>query len=222
MEVSLSVFNIYLLRHGELVETGVLCGRSDIALSNTGKQQLIEASQGLVDISQCYSSPLIRCRAFAESYCQQVDISLQITADLKEMDFGDWDGQSYQTLWQPQNSTKNAENALTLGDFWQNPWQCQPPNGETMASFTARIDSFWARLLCQFEQDAQKEQRQCRPKNTLVVSHGGVIRYILAKVLGLQIPGVNHMANIDVPYGALIHIQISIDSNGKAWSKLML
>jgi hypothetical protein len=31
MEVSLSVFNIYLIRHGELVETGVLCGRSDIA-----------------------------------------------------------------------------------------------------------------------------------------------------------------------------------------------
>lgn len=222
MEVSLSVFNIYLLRHGELVESGVLCGRSDIALSNTGKQQLVEASQGLVDISQCYSSPLNRCRVFAESYCQQLDISLQITADLKEMDFGDWDGQSYQTLWQPQNSTKNAENAPTLGDFWQNPWQCQPPNGETMASFTARIDSFWARLLRQFEQAAQKEQRQCRPKNTLVVSHGGVIRYILAKVLGLPIPGVNHMANIDVPYGALIHIQISIDSNGKAWSKLML
>ena len=31
MEVSLSVFNIYLLRRGELVEAGVLCGRSDIA-----------------------------------------------------------------------------------------------------------------------------------------------------------------------------------------------
>lgn len=222
MEASLSVFNIYLLRHGELVESGILCGRSDIALSNTGKQQLVEASKGLVDISQCYSSPLIRCRAFAHSYCQPLNISLQVTPDLKEMDFGDWDGQSYQTLWQPQTSIESAEKVPTLGDFWQNPWQCQPPNGEAMASFTARIDRFWARLLRQLEQTVQQELQQCRTKNTLVVTHGGVIRYILAKVLGLPIPGVNHMANIDVPYGALIHLQVTVDSSGKAWPKLML
>jgi len=222
MEISLLVFNVYLLRHGELVESGILCGRSDIALSHNGKQQLVEATKGLVDISQCYSSPLIRCRAFAESYCQQIDISLKVTPDLQEMDFGAWDGQSYQTLWQPQTAISNAEKALTLGGFWQNPWRCQPPNGETMTSFTARIDRFWADLLAQFEQSAQKDQQPYRIKNTLVVSHGGVIRYILAKVLGLPIPGVNHMANIDVPYGALIHLQVTVDESGKAWPKLML
>ena len=58
--------------------------------------------------------------------------------------------------------------------------------------------------------------------NTLVICHGGVIRYILAKVLGLPIPGINHMANIDVPYGGLIHLQVTIDDNAKAWPKLML
>jgi len=30
------------------------------------------------------------------------------------------------------------------------------------------------------------------------------------------------MTNIDVPYGALIHIQVFIDNDGKAWPKLML
>ena len=30
------------------------------------------------------------------------------------------------------------------------------------------------------------------------------------------------MANIDVPYGALIHLQVTVDESGKAWPKLML
>ena len=226
--IVLSVFNIYLLRHGELVQSGILCGHTDIALSNKGEQQLVDATKILPKISSCYSSPLSRCRKFAEQYCQQSGLSLTVLTELAEMNFGDWDGQCYQKLWQP-NEPKDisslADNAPNLGDFWQNPWQCQPPNGETMTSFTQRVDNFWHELLTQLEQTFQNKNhkdQQCRQKNTLVVSHGGVIRYILAKVLGLPIPGVNHMANIDVPYGALIHLQITIDDSGKSWPKLML
>ena len=201
----MSVFNIYLLRHGELVESGILCGRTDIALSAIGEQQLVTATKNLPEISSCYSSPLIRCRTFAEQYCQRAGISLQVLTELQEMNFGDWDGKRYQTL--------------TLGDFWQDPWQCQPPNGETMANFTQRVDHFWQGLLMQLPQTSDEKNQS---SNTLVFSHGGVIRYILAKVLGLPLPGINHMTNLDVPYGALIHLQIFIDSDGKAWPKLML
>tara|TARA_R110000787_G_scaffold278865_1_gene388789 strand:- start:1524 stop:2177 length:654 start_codon:yes stop_codon:yes gene_type:complete len=217
----LSVFNVYLLRHGELVQTGLLCGHTDLALSDNGEQQLINATKNLADISHCFSSPLIRCRKFAEQYCQQQKLSLQIFTELQEMNFGDWDGKSYQVLWQPeqQAETSLTEKMLTLGNFWQNPWQCQPPNGETMISFTKRVDRFWYQLLAQLEQAKGQQNQQV---NTLVISHGGVIRYLLAKVLGLPLPGVNHMTNIDVPYGALIHLQITIDDKGQAWSKLML
>lgn len=217
----LSVFKVYLLRHGELVQTGVLCGHTDLALSDKGEQQLINATKDLADISHCVSSPLTRCRTFAEQYCAQKGLSLQISAELQEMNFGDWDGKSYQALWQPkpQSDRYLAEQTPTIGDFWQNPWQCSPPNGETMTSFTQRVDKFWHNFLAQFEQAHQQQTHQA---NTLVVSHGGVIRYILAKVLGLPLPGVNHMSNLDVPYGALIHLQVSIDDRGKAWVKLML
>jgi alpha-ribazole phosphatase len=218
----LSAFNIYLLRHGALVQSGILCGSTDIALSEIGEQQLIEATKSLPEISQCYSSPLIRCRKFADQYAQQHGLSVQILAELQEMNFGDWDGKSYQTLWQPelqadqQRVQHTKEKLTTLGDFWQNPWQCQPPNGETMIDFTQRVDHFWQNLLAELIQAKQQQ------KNILVVSHGGVIRYILAKVLGLPLPGINHMANLDVPYGGLIHLQVSIDDSGKAWPKLML
>ncbi len=217
----MSVFNIYLLRHGELVESGILCGRTDIALSAVGEQQLNRATQSLPEISSCYSSPLLRCRTFAEQYCEKHQLTLQISPALQEMNFGDWDGKRYQDLWQLRQQTAacSAEKILTLGDFWQDPWQCQPPNGETMANFTQRVDHFWQGLLMQLPQISDEKNQS---SNTLVFSHGGVIRYILAKVLGLPLPGINHMTNLDVPYGALIHLQIFIDSDGKAWPKLML
>jgi len=209
----LSVFNIYLLRHGELMQSGILCGRTDIALSSIGQQQLHVAAQRLPEISQCFSSPMMRCRTFAEDYCHQNGLSLQVVSELQEMNFGDWDGESYQTLWQLKRNTPS------LGDFWQNPWQHQPPNGEAMLNFTQRVERFWYGLLARLEQVKPGQQQQ---GNILVVSHGGVIRYILACVLGLPMPSVNHMTNIDVPYGALIQLQVVIDDSGKAWPKLML
>lgn len=217
----MSEFNIYLLRHGELVQTGILCGRTDIALSDIGKQQLINATNQLPKISHCYSSPLIRCRAFAEEYCQQNELSLHVYKQLQEMNFGDWDGKSYQELWQTKSSVD--VNTPTLGSFWQNPWQCLPPNGESMEHFTQRVDDFWDSLIAQLQQTKQeKNQEENSSPNTLIFSHGGVIRYLLAKVLKLPIPGTTHMTNLDVPYGALIHIQIFIDSEGNAWPKLKL
>lgn len=211
------VFNVYLLRHGELVESGILCGHSDIELSDAGRQQLMNASKQLPKISQCYTSPLMRCREFAEKFCQQRNLPLHMHSALKEMDFGKWDGQSYQKLWQLEQT--GTEETATLGDFWQNPWQFSPPQGESMKHFCARVEHFWNELLAQFSLEPSQNKEN---SHVLVVSHGGVIRYILAKVLGLPIPGVNHMTNIDVPYGALIHLEITIDNNGQAWPKLML
>ncbi|WP_143764376.1 alpha-ribazole phosphatase family protein [Cognaticolwellia mytili] len=213
----MSEFNVYLLRHGELMQKGILCGRTDIELCDVGKQQLTNATNKLANISQCFSSPLIRCREFAEQFCQKNGLTLQVSEQLREMNFGDWDGKSYQTLWKTQISPD--EKIPSLGAFWQNPWQCSPPNGESMASFIGRVDGFWLRLLSQLSQ-AHIEKNDAQ--NTLVFSHGGVIRYLLAKVLELPIPGTTHMTHLDVPYGGLIHIQIFIDDDGKAWQKLML
>ena len=206
-----------MLRHGELVQSGILCGHTDIALSECGKQQLNDAVAKLPTISHCYSSPLVRCQAFAEQFCRKNQLSLQVLAQLKEMNFGDWDGQDYESLWQERKLLN--EETPTLGAFWQNPWQCSPPNGETMIDFTTRVDAVWQQLL---QQITELSQATTKSENILVLSHGGVIRYILAKVLGLPLPGTAHMTQLDVPYGGLIRLQVFIDSTGKAWPKLML
>lgn len=198
---------LYLLRHGEIDTLGILAGRTDVALSSFGFKQLSLATSSLKSIDRCISSPLVRCFQYANLFCQQQNLSLEVQNQLQEMDFGDWDGKTYQSLWKiDDQSTTSA-----IGDFWQNPWQKQPPNGESMTSFTSRIDHWWKSFCDENES-----------KNTLVFTHAGVIKHLLARVLNLPIPGISHMDSIEVPYACLIKISLYRDESGKVWSKLVL
>lgn len=205
--LSIGECSLYLLRHGEIETPGILAGKTDIALSNLGFSQLNQAADALIDIQRCISSPLTRCHAWANEYCQQQNLCLEVDNQLQEMDFGDWDGQRYQLLWDKAEQTSGH----SIGDFWQDPWQHQPPNGETMVNFVNRVDSWWDGMC--YEKHLQ---------NTLVVTHAGVIKHILARVLNLSISGTDHMSSIDVPYASLIKISLYRDESGKVWSKLML
>ena len=130
---------LYLLRHGEIATPGILAGKTDVALSDVGRKQLSQATAPLINISRCISSPLIRCHDWASEYCQQHNLPLEIESKLQEMNFGDWDGKSYQALWKMNDQSDKS----SIGDFWQNPWQHQPPSGETMDSFVSRVDHWW-------------------------------------------------------------------------------
>lgn len=198
---------LYLLRHGEIATPGILAGKTDVALSELGGKQLSQTSDSLKNISRCISSPLVRCHKWAKQYCQQQNLSLEVENNLRELDFGDWDGQRYQALWKMDNQSSISG----IGDFWQNPWQHQPPNGETMESFVNRVDGWWQDYLT-----------TNILQNTLVVTHAGVIKHLLARVLNLPIPGIEHLSSIDVPYASLIKISLYRDENGKVWAKLVL
>lgn len=208
---------LYLLRHGEIATPGILAGKTDVALSSTGFSQLTQVTDALKGIQHCISSPLIRCNAWASQYCQQHNLSLKVDDRLQEMDFGDWDGQYYQSLW----DSSEQFSTHSIGDFWQDPWQNQPPNGESMTSFVNRVDSWWNTFCCH-NSSLQSSSTEKKLRNTLVVTHGGVIKHLLARVLNLPISGTAHLASIDVPYGCLIKISLYRDEFGKVWSKLLL
>lgn len=198
---------LYLLRHGEIATPGILAGKTDVALSEFGRKQVAQATDSLKNIDRCITSPLVRCHERAIAYCQQQNLPLEIESKIQEMNFGDWDGQSYQALWKMGDQLGTS----AIGNFWQNPWQNQPPNGETMDNFVSRVDNWW--------QDFCAENTL---QNTLVFTHAGVIKHLLARVLNLPIPGTVHMASIDVPYASLIKISLYRDESGKVWSKLAL
>ena len=197
--------SLYLLRHGQLEKQQVLAGSTDFSLSDFGLEQLLEAKNKLPKIQHVYSSPLKRCLMFADSFAKEHSLALTPSNLVKEMDFGDWDGLAFKSLWQD-----TSHHSVTIGDFWQDPWNNTPPHGETMELFTARVDQWWLQWLTQ------------KPLgNSLLVSHAGVIKHILARVVNLDIKQNHQLTVFDIPYAALIRVDVFFDENNQAFPKIV-
>ena len=225
---------LYLLRHGELAEQNVLAGHTDFSLSDKGWQQLEDSASTIEGIAFCVASPLVRCADFAKQLCQQNQVPLTLDKRIKEMNFGDWDGRSFDSLWQEEALQKGDlskeqqvnNEALTnptldnrhyfIGDFWQTPWQCPPPNGETMKDFSLRVDIWWQEMLEHHLQSLNDGA------NVLVVSHAGVIKHLIARTLDISIESSHYLSHLSIGYGSIVKVSVCIDQHGKAWPKLML
>ncbi len=110
---------------------------------------------------------------------------VELESDLSEMDFGDWDGLAVERV--------QADRGQELGRFWTDPDSAAAPNGETLTEFRNRVETGWQALLSRVE-----------GRHVLLVSHGGVIRVVLAGVLG--IPRQN-LWRVDVPNAACSQVR---------------
>lgn len=174
-----------LLRHGEV--TGELClrgGRTDDPLSDKGWAQLRRAVEDGGRWDVVVSSPLTRCRAFAESLAP----SLRVVVDerLAEYDFGDWDGRSLDELW--------AEQGDAVAAFLDDADQVTPPGGETAADFRARVRAAWDNLI-----ETERGQR------VLVIGHGGVLRQWVSDTLGAP---MSAHARMEWPHAAMTRLRV--------------
>jgi len=192
----MQITNLYLLRHGRLESDDVLAGHTDFLLSKPGLAQMFESVSEL-DVDICLSSPLRRCRLFAEQYARQSQSPLFIEEAIQEMNFGDWDGKSFESLWQMPKPN--------IGDFWQNPIEYTPPGGESFGQFDARVRGWWQAFLA-----------EAKPQRYLVVTHAGVIKHLISLVLGEEV-GFKLQSKVAVGYGTLVHIQISSDEAHAPW-----
>ncbi|WP_299491311.1 histidine phosphatase family protein [uncultured Shewanella sp.] len=179
----------FLLRHGECEGGNILRGRVDVPLSMNGWQQMHTAVLKLPNVPDVVvSSPLRRCAEFAHQLQLKIGVDVHINDGLQEMDFGDWDGQTFNDLY------AKAESALER--YWQNPWSETPPNGESMLMFEHRIDRVWRQLSHDF-----------MGKAVLVVAHGGVIRHIMSRVLGVKrCAGI--YSQLALGYGAMVNVEV--------------
>lgn len=160
---------IDLLRHGESELSHTLRGSLDDALTTQGWQQMLNS----IDQSQTqhwdvvFSSPLQRCRIFAEHIVRERDIPLILDQSLQEMHFGDWEGQSIQELYE--------QFPETLADFWQKPTQTTLPNAESMQQFHLRVTTAMSAIQQRMEYNGWQ--------SALVITHGGVIKLLKCMVL---------------------------------------
>lgn len=176
---------IDLLRHGETEGPGGFRGRLDPPLSAAGWQQLRAATVQAPAWSAIVSSPLQRCAAFASELASRLQCPLRLDARLRELDFGDWEGRTPAELMQDQ--------AEALGRFWQDPWQYGPPNGERLADFACRVQAALHELTGGTD-----------GRHVLLVTHGGVIRLLLAQARDLPPEG---LLQVEVGHARLCRLQ---------------
>jgi len=155
---------VYLIRHTTpLTEKGQIYGRTDVDLATSfsaEKDNIITQLPSKIDA--IYSSPSSRCTrlaaAIATEYAHAHQQGYETDESLCELNFGDWEGKTWDTI-------DRAASEIWMNDFVH----LAPPNGETMLQMEQRIFQFWDKLLLQPYQ------------NVCVVTHGGVIRIILAR-----------------------------------------
>ncbi|MEY1661114.1 histidine phosphatase family protein [Isoalcanivorax beigongshangi] len=174
-----------LLRHGEPQGGTKYRGHLDDPLSATGWAQMRAAVQADEPWQRIVSSPLQRCQAFARELADARGLPLEIEPAFMEISFGDWEGL---TLEQVQ-----ARDPERLQAFWRG--EADPPGGEPLADFVARLRGAW-----------QHWRERCQGEHVLLVCHGGVIRVLLADVLGLE---VGHaLARIQVDFACRSRVRL--------------
>ena len=178
-----------LLRHGETELGGGLRGSLDDALTEKGWTQMRAAVIEGGPWDRLVSSPLQRCARFAAELGDQLNLPVQLDKDLQELHFGAWEGQSAAALMET--------DADALGLFWADPYSFTPPQGEPVSDFSTRVLAAVARL-----HSAYAGQR------ILLISHGGVMRLLLAQARGLP---REQLLNVEVGHGALFALTVEAD-----------
>ena len=178
-----------LLRHGETELGGGLRGSLDDALTQNGWTQMRAAVVAGGPWDRLVSSPLQRCARFAAELGEQLNLPVHLDKDLQELHFGAWEGQNAAALMET--------DAEALGLFWADPYAFTPPQGEPVSDFAARVLGAVARL-----------HQTYAGERVLLISHGGVMRLLLAQARGLP---REQLLNVEVAHASLFALSVEAD-----------
>ena len=173
-----------LIRHTSLqIEAGICYGQSDIDVAASFASESASTQAKLVNMAfdTVYSSPLQRCVKLADAL-NLGDPSRD--ARLMELNFGDWELRAWDDI--PRD----------IFDAWGHDYANKaPPNGETFSQLQQRGISFLDEILSKHLNE-----------NIAVITHGGMIRALLAHVLNMQLKGLFRF-NID--HGSVTQIDFA-------------
>ena len=178
---------IDLIRHGEPEGGPKYRGATlDDPLSDKGWRQMREAVGDACPWQRIISSPMVRCRAFAEELAGRHGKPLTVIDDLREIGFGDWEGKTREMLLR--------ERPEEVAAFYANPVENTPNGAEPVTEFLSRITGVLAALPHQYEED-----------HLLAVAHAGVIRAAIVFALRAD---ANSLYHIHVPNAGFSRIMI--------------
>jgi len=185
--------NIYLLRHGKVNGEAALYGHTDVSVSVEVNNKIVEQlKKQSLDIDMIFSSPLKRCLELAHAYSDSTTVN--VLADLKEMNFGRYDGIAFDDLYQDKVIWQQLEL------FWLNPVQHPLPEAELLTGFSYRILRAWQVVISSLKDHIVQ-------KNILIVCHGGVIRMLLAHLLNVDFRNPNWYTQLTIANASLTSIE---------------
>lgn len=189
------MLTVYILRHGQTqwnAENNRYCGRTDIPLTDLGRQQGEAVGRQLrnLNFEGIYSSPLQR--AHQTALLAAGDRAITVDERLIEADFGEWEGKTKEQFL--------AENSLLWTAWLDNPMKTKAGGtGERGEEVIERVDDFFQAMLAKHPAG-----------NILVTAHNGVNRLYMAYKLGMAVKHYRrlHMDNCSVT-------KFSLDENGE-------
>jgi alpha-ribazole phosphatase len=175
---------IYLLRHGEIVNSGEkrYIGQTDVPLSSKGLRQAAWWKKELshIDFQRVYSSDLIRAFDTVKKVADIPDSHVHVMSQLREINLGSWEGE-------PMENIKSR-----FPDAWEERGRhmdsFRVPNGESFQDLHDRVIPVFQKIAAE------------ALGNVLIVAHAGVNRIILCHVLKRPI---RELFSIPQEYAAL-------------------
>lgn len=192
--------NVYLLRHGRTVGPAALNGSTDIAVSLQVQHSIAEAiEQRDLGFTRIITSPLKRCSQLAALLVERnPSLDLIEEPDFRELHFGRFDGLTFDDL-------KDEQELLQA--FWKAPAINTLPDAEPLEEAYHRVTKAWQQQLNTLQQD------------TLIISHGGTIRLILAHALAADWKNPSWHAALAISYQSLTHMEIYSEDKPFVWIK---
>lgn len=171
---------VLLVRHAEPTQEmrGRCYGSLDVALSNRGREQAAALATAVreIPLAAVYTSPRIRAVHTALPIARTAGLEPQEDSRLRELDFGELEGRTYDEI---------AATEPELYHRWMTePTEVRFPQGESYADLATRASDFLGQTL-----------RLHAGQHIAVISHGGLVRALLAHCLGIPAPLIFRIAN---------------------------
>jgi broad specificity phosphatase PhoE len=184
------------IRHAEpdAAMSGRCYGHLDIALSDAGRAHAESIAHLVVNEAPCaiYSSSSRRAVETAQPLAAALHQSIKIRDSLREIDFGSFEGLSYDEI--------AARYPEAWVDWMATPTAVRFPGGESYPILAKRTRDEAARLLA------------AHPRQSIaIVSHSGPMRVVLADALRIA---ESDLFTIELPYGAIRVVDHSVIGEG--------
>lgn len=161
---------LYIVRHGETVWNAkkLLQGNTDIELNENGRRLAKITGEALsaTRIDKIYSSPLSRAYETASLIAGDRNIPIIKNDLLKELSFGDWEGQNMSLLLKDETQK--------FRHFFKEPHLYQATtNGETLEALCARAKTFMTTII-------EPQEKSC--ERIMIVGHGAINKAIMMHI----------------------------------------